>query len=77
MSARCCCRSQLAKARIDEIIKSSPEPVETDRMLLRVPGAGMIVPAILIAELPAIGTTDRRKISALAGLAPIVRDGGQ
>jgi transposase len=30
-----------------------------------------------MAELPEIGTTDRRKIAALAGLAPIARDSGQ
>lgn len=37
----------------------------------------MIVSATLIAELPEIGTIDRRKIAALAGLAPIARDSGQ
>ncbi|WIJ24049.1 IS110 family transposase [Devosia sp. RR2S18] len=65
------------EARIAEIIQSSPEIAETDRMLQSVPGVGMIVSATLMAELPEIGTTDRRKIAALAGLAPIARDSGQ
>lgn len=65
------------EARIAEIIQSSPAMAEMDRMLQSVPGVGMIVSATLIAELPEIGTIDRRKIAALAGLAPIARDSGQ
>ncbi len=69
-------RIEKAEARIAEIIQSSPELVETDRLLQSVPGVGTIVSATLMAELPEIGTTDRRKIAALAGLAPIARDSG-
>ena len=63
--------------RVAETIRSSPELTETDLMIQSVPGVGMIVAATLMAELPEIGTTDRRKIAALAGLAPIARDSGQ
>jgi len=65
------------ETRIAEIIRSSPELAETDRRLQSVPGVGTIVAATLMAELPEIGTTDSRKIAALAGLAPIARDSGQ
>ncbi len=70
-------RIEKVEARIAEIIQSSPELAETDRRLQSVPGVGMIVAATLLAELPEIGTTDRRRIAALAGLAPIARDSGQ
>jgi transposase len=70
-------RIEKAEAKIVEIIQSSPELAEADRMLQSVPGVGMIVSATLMAELPEIGTIDRRKIAALAGLAPIARDSGQ
>lgn len=70
-------RIEKIEARIAETIRNSPEMAETDRMLQSVPGVGMIVSATLMAELPEIGTTDRRKIAALAGLAPIARDSGQ
>jgi transposase len=42
-----------------------------------VPGVGPVVAAILIAELPELGRLDRRRIAALAGLAPIARDSGK
>lgn len=40
------------------------------------PGCGPILAATLLAELPELGTLDRRKVAALAGLAPIARDSG-
>ncbi|WP_157764621.1 transposase [Rhodobacter sp. CZR27] len=70
-------RIEKVETRIAEIIQSSPELAETDRPLQSVPGVGTIVAATLLAELPEIGTTDRRRIAALAGLAPIARDSGQ
>lgn len=70
-------RIEKVETRIAEIIRSSPELAETDHRLQSVPGVGTIVAATLMAELPEIGTTDRRKIAALAGLAPIARDSGQ
>ncbi|SMO98572.1 IS110 family transposase [Paracoccus laeviglucosivorans] len=70
-------RIEKVEARIAEIIQSSPELAEANRQLQSVPGVGTIVAATLMAELPEIGTTDRRKIAALAGLAPIARDSGQ
>ncbi len=70
-------RIEKVETRIAEIILSSPELAETDRRLQSVPGVGTVVAATLMAELPEIGTTDRRKIAALAGLSPIARDSGQ
>jgi transposase len=41
-----------------------------------VPGIGKTSTRTLIAELPELGTLDRRKIAALVGVAPINRDSG-
>lgn len=70
-------RIEKVEARIAEIVRSSPELAETDRQPQSVPGVGTIVAARLMAEVPEIGTTDLRKIAALAGLAPIARNSGQ
>jgi transposase len=57
-------------------IHSSPPWRATDDLLRSVPGIGPTTSAVLIAELPELGHLDRRKIAALAGLAPINRDSG-
>lgn len=45
-------------------------------LLTSMPGCGPILAATLLAELPELGRLDRRKIAALAGLAPIAKDSG-
>lgn len=69
-------RIEKAETRTAQIIQSWPYLAEADRVLQSVPGVGMVVTATLIAELPESGTTDRRKIAALVGLAPIAPDSG-
>lgn len=46
-------------------------------LLTSVPGVGSITARTLLAELPELGTLDRRQIAALAGLAPWTRQSGQ
>lgn len=48
-----------------------------DRRIRSVPGVGGVIAPALIASLPELGTLDRRKIAALAGLAPHAHDSGQ
>ena len=45
-------------------------------LLISMPGRGPILAATLLAEMPELGALDRRKIAALAGLAPVARDSG-
>ena len=45
--------------------------------LTSVPGIGAASVAVLLAELPELGTLDRRRIAALVGVAPLNRDSGQ
>jgi transposase len=45
--------------------------------ILDSPGVGRIAATTLIAELPELGTLDRKQIAALVGVAPFNRDSGQ
>lgn len=62
---------------IDDAVRGSPAWRETENLLASVPGVGKVVARTLIAELPEIGRLDRRRIAALAGLAPWTRRSGQ
>jgi transposase len=63
--------------QIDEQVRGSPAWAEKEELLASVPGVGKIVARTLIAEMPELGTLDRRQIAALAGLAPWTRQSGQ
>ena len=45
-------------------------------LLAGTPGAGPVLVATLLAELPELGALDRRQIASLVGLAPVARDSG-
>jgi transposase len=62
---------------IDDAVKGSPAWREKEDLLVSVPGIGPVIARTLIAELPELGTLDRRQIAALAGLAPFTRQSGQ
>jgi transposase len=58
------------------LIRTTPAWRETDDLLRSVPGIGPVTACTLIADLPELGRLDRRRIAALAGLAPFARDSG-
>ena len=58
-------------------MRGSPVWAEKEDLLASVPGVGSIIARTLIAEMPELGTLDRRQIAALAGLAPWTRQSGQ
>lgn len=62
---------------IDDHVRGSPVWAEKENLLASVPGVGTLIARTLIAELPELGTLDRRKIAALVGLAPWTRQSGQ
>nr|ADI87770.1 transposase [uncultured Nitrospirae bacterium MY4-5C]ADI87787.1 transposase [uncultured Nitrospirae bacterium MY4-5C] len=62
---------------IDRFIKNSPVWREKEKILRSVPGVGPILTATLLCELPELGVLDRKKISALVGVAPFNRDSGK
>jgi transposase len=61
---------------LDDAVKASPVWREKEDLLQTVPGVAKTTARTLIANLPELGTTDRKHIAALAGLAPINRDSG-
>ena len=62
---------------IDDAVRGSPAWRDKEDLLASVPGIGPIIARTLIADLPELGSLDRKKIAALAGLAPFTRQSGQ
>jgi transposase len=62
---------------IGDLVRSSPVWREKEDLLTSVPGIGKTTARTLLAELPELGTLDRRGIASLAGLAPYTRQSGQ
>jgi transposase len=61
---------------LDGAVRGSPIWREAEDLLSSVPGVGPTTARTLLAELPEIGTLDRKQIAALAGLAPFTRQSG-
>jgi transposase len=59
-----------------ESVLSSPVSREKDELLRSVPGVGEQLSVTLLAELPELGTLDRKQIAVLVGVAPFSRDSG-
>ncbi|MER8548609.1 IS110 family transposase [Mesorhizobium sp. M1169] len=72
-------RRELASldAGMDDHIRKSPVWRVNEKLLSSVPGVGPVVARSLIAEMPELGSLDRRQIAALAGLAPWTRQSGK
>jgi len=62
---------------IDDMVRGSPAWQATQDLLQSVPGVGPIVARTLMAEVPELGTLNRRQIASLAGLAPWTRQSGK
>lgn len=58
-------------------IKRSPVWQEKNDLLQSVPGVGPVLSATLLADVPELGTLNRRQIAALVGVAPLNRDSGK
>ena len=63
--------------QIRQLIDSDDDLRGMDRLIRTVPGVGPVLSATLLAELTELGTTDRRQIGALVGVAPFNRDSGR
>lgn len=58
------------EAAIAAAVNADPELARRSKILISLPGVGPQVATALITDLPELGTTDRRAIASLAGLAP-------
>jgi len=70
---------RLAKVNrdIDDLIKKSPIWSERGKILKSVPGVGPVMLSTMLAALPELGTLNRKKVSALVGVAPLNCDSGK
>ena len=59
-----------------QTLRRSPVWREKDDLLRTVPGVGEQISLTLLANLPELGTLNRREIAALVGVAPYNRDSG-
>ena len=66
----------LASKRCVALLESVDEWREKARLLDSVPGVGPVTIGVLVAELPELGTVNRKSIAMLAGLAPLNHDSG-
>jgi transposase len=62
---------------LDKQIRTSPAWRIKEDLLSSVPGVAKGISRMLIAELPELGSLDRRQIASLAGLAPFTRQSGK
>ncbi|MGZ8533363.1 MAG: IS110 family RNA-guided transposase [Candidatus Binatia bacterium] len=61
---------------LDRAIEQSPIWKENEDLLRSAKGIGPVTSRTLLAELPELGTLDRKQIAALVGVAPFNRDSG-
>lgn len=66
--------------QVDEAIAlavaATPKRHRRHAILTSVPGVGALTAAVVIAELPELGSSDPKKLAALVGVAPFNRDSG-
>ena len=74
---------RLYERQLDTLRQKQQQLIEDDeqtqtkaRIIASVPGLGPATVAVLIAELPELGTLNRRQIARLVGVAPTNRDSG-
>lgn len=59
------------------LIENQPEMKAKSEIVQSAAGIGMVTASTLVAELSELGTLDRKKISALVGVAPLNNDSGK
>jgi transposase len=63
-------------AEIQSILKRDAELHQRAELIMSVPGVGPVAAAMILAELPELGTLNRQEIASLVGVAPFNRDSG-
>ena len=67
---------RLLEKDLDDTIKSSPVWREKEDLMRGMKGIGPVSAATMLAEVPELGTLNRKQIAALVGVAPLNRDSG-
>jgi transposase len=63
--------------RLKTLIEKNPEWNHKAQLLNSVPGVGPVLISSMIAELPELGTMNRKQIASLVGVAPFNNDSGK
>ncbi|HYR46084.1 MAG TPA: IS110 family transposase [Thermoanaerobaculia bacterium] len=61
---------------LSDRISKNTEWRRKDELLRSIPGVGPVLSRTLLAELPELGSLNRKQVAALAGVAPLARDSG-
>jgi transposase len=64
------------EAELDTLLAAAPANPRKRQLLQTIPGVGPAISATLLADLPELGSLDRRAIASLAGLAPHPNNSG-
>ncbi len=64
-------------AELAGLVQSHPDWQGKETLLRSVPGVGPVLATTLVADLPELGTLDRRQIASLVGVAPLNADSGR
>lgn len=64
------------EAQMRQAVAENPAWERQQQLLRSVPGVGPVLAVTLLADLPELGTLDRKRIAALVGVAPLNRDSG-
>ena len=70
-------RLKQVDGRLKELIAKDSEWTRKGELLISVPGVGPVLVSSLIAELPELGTMNRKQIASLVGVAPFNSDSGK
>lgn len=62
---------------IDTLVRGSPAWREKEDLLVTFPGVSNTLARTFLAEVPELGTLNRREIASLAGVAPFTRQSGR
>jgi len=63
-------------AEINALIQGDPNLAQRFAILCSIPGIAEVSAAMLLIEMPELGSLDEKQVAALAGLAPIARQSG-
>ena len=63
-------------AEINALIQGDPDLAQRFAILCSIPGIAEVSAAMLLIEMPELGSLDEKQVAALAGLAPIARQSG-
>lgn len=62
--------------QLDELVSTNATWQAKEALLTSVPGVGKVTARTLLADLPELGTVNRKQVAALVGVAPFNRDSG-